>query len=154
VSEQPDRVADEEVLYRRVLVGQNHYKLVDGSLRVSAQAFSDRKGAPSVDRAVLLGHDPRRARRSETDGVVGVVARDVRGLDVSKQGNPVIRYRIDVHPDPIPESADQPANPAHAEIRPAPPIESDNVFRRLRQALAELASRRWEIRPADFAADR
>lgn len=148
-----DRVGDAEVLYRRVPTGQNYYRLVGGVLRVSSQAFADRHRAPSVDRAVLCGHDPHWAQESADDGVVSVVASDVRAIDLPQRdlkGNVEFRYGIDVHPDPIAASAERRANPAHAEIRPSPEYRTDSVFKRLLEALARLAGDRpWDVRPVD-----
>ncbi len=148
-----DRVADDETLYRRVSMGRNNYRLVGGVLRVSSQAFADRKRMPSVDRAVLCNRDPHWTQESPDDGVVSVVTAGIREIDLPQRdtkGNVEFRYGIVVHPDPIPASAEQRANPAHAEIRPDPTYRNDSVFKKLVEALAHLANDRpWEIRPAD-----
>ena len=148
----PDRVKDEETLFRRVLSGKNLYTVQSGKLRLSSQAFADRKREPSVVRAALCNNDPSWAQQDDHDGVVSLVAIDVRQISVSglhKEKAPTvqkeIQYNIDVVPRPLE------ANQAHAVICPTPPYRTNSVFRRVREALVLLASRRnWTIPPVDM----
>ncbi len=142
-----DSVADDETLYRAI---QNEGKEQgwhvdqDGVLRFTEAAFLDPEGKPSVDRARLLDGDPAKAQKHSSDGVVALLARDVRAIDEprrDKKGRQVGRFEIDVLPDPLPD------NPAHAVVTADPPPGS-NPQRRIRDALARLAqSRGWTIPP-------
>ena len=48
-----EKIGDDELLYRCVFYQKETYKLENGRLIVSSQAFNDRGSAPSVDRALL-----------------------------------------------------------------------------------------------------
>ena len=139
------RVDDSEELYRRVLFGANHYKIDQGRARLGSQAFADRSGRPSVDRAVLCGHDPTRTQGNEKNAVVRLETRAVRAIsDVvrsDKKGNPIEQHLVDVVPVPLPENA------AHAEIICDPDISnlSKSPGRRLLEALVRLADEKWII---------
>jgi hypothetical protein len=145
----PDWVADDELLYRRVPDNPQYYSLESDGLKVSRQAFSDRNMQISVDRANLCDHTPTWTQADDkTSGVVSLVAGEVRHIDdvtFNAQGRETFVYRVDVLPMPLPE------NPAHAEIRTDPALESKNTFRRLMTSLALLANRRgWLILPAQY----
>lgn len=138
-------VADDELLYRRVPAGC-YARQPDGTLLILSVAFADRAFRPSVDRAALRGHDPRGMVAAPTDGVVGVVAADVRATDSVDQrdakGQLVRVLYVDVEPVPLPE------NPAHAEIFVRPDCPTQGVFRKLCNRLARLANERaWAVRP-------
>src|SRR5690348_10976785 len=98
-----DHVADDEILYRSVR--RDQIVPVEGGMRPSSQAFTDRQMEVSVDRAMLRDHDPRKSQMNPTDAVVSLLVSDVRG---TLPGRP--EYAIDVRSDPLPE------NPAHALI--------------------------------------
>jgi hypothetical protein len=126
----PDHVADDEELYRSVRPEYLTYE--GGVLRARSEAFGDRGQRVSVDRALLVGNDPKRTRKSEVAAVARLVAsairikipqRDVKGREVGT-------YVIDVIPDPRPD------NPAHAVIYADPDFVSPNHFRKLREHLA------------------
>ncbi|SRR6266498_4611084 len=126
----PDHVADDEELYRSIK--QEFLTTEDGVLRARSEAFGDREQQVSVDRALLLDKDPRRARRTEGAAVACLLAsavrikipqRDVKGREVGT-------YVIDVIPEPRPD------NPAHAVIYANPDFVSPNHFRKLREHLA------------------
>ena len=147
-------VADEENLYRRVPHGMNLYVIqTDGKVKISSQAFADRSFRPSVDRAELCDHDPRRTQHKLSDGVASVVTRDVRSIDTvvqnDKHGNPNQTFSIDVEHVPILNDPMLPDDPAHAEIHTIPECPDKKVFRKLCERLAQLASERpWEIEPS------
>ena len=140
-----DRVDDSENLYRRVLFGANHYTIDRGLARLGSQAFADRSGRPSVDRAILCGHDPTYTQGGEKNAVVCLEARAIRGIvDVvkaDKKGNLIERHLVDVIPAPIA------TNLAHAEIVCDPELSnlSKNPGRRLLEALVRLAEDKWAI---------
>lgn len=144
-----DRVADDEVLYRRVPHRPGHFLDENGRVRVTSQAFSDRRFRPSVDRAKLCGHDPSHTRAAPTDAVASLVARQVRGIDTVEQrnekGEVILRHSIDVEPRPIRDDPVLPDNPAHAEIFAVPEFQNERTFRKLRESLALLAE--WQIPP-------
>lgn len=131
----PDRVADEELLYRSVR--ETEIIREGGTLRISSQAFSDRSQQPSVDRASLCNHDPTWTQKSPTDAVVSLLAADVRGIRTltrrDEQGREVGIYAIDVRPEPLLD------NPAHAQVYADPAFTSKSLFRRLCERLAQMA---------------
>ncbi len=133
-----DRVGDGEVLYRNVRL---RYCTPDETVKVRSEAFFDPQRRPSVDRAELCSHDPAYTRRG-VDGVVSLVAREVRAIDDVLLHDPVRVFMVDVEPRPLQD------NPAHAQIYLQPESNNDRVFRRLRISLARLANTRpWAIRP-------
>jgi hypothetical protein len=146
-------VTDDEILYRRVPYGRNLYILQpDGTVRFSSQAFSDRSFRPSVDRAKLCYHDPRRTQHEASDGVTSLVVHDVRSIDTivqnDKDGKPIRTFGVDVEHVPILNHPELPDNPAHAEIHTVPECPDKKIFRKLCERLAQLASKRsWEIEP-------
>ena len=153
-----DLVGDDEILYRRVPENRGLYVMLpDGSVQFSTQLFSDREKKASVDRARLCNSDPTYTQRDPSDGVVSVIAQQVRGItglvqyDANQQ--PVQTFRVDVVPDPIPPHNQEglPPNPAHALIQTDPFPPSKGVYRRLLESLALAATARgWEIRPGEL----
>lgn len=147
-------VQDDEVLYRRVLYGVSHYRIIDGKPKLSSQAFTDRNQAPSVDRATLRGNDPYLTQKNPTDSVVSLLTSDVRATDTVKtfeNGVPKIIYKIDVVSVPLIGIPGENDNSAHAEIRPNPEYKGDKPFRKLLERLALLANdRKWEIPPYEL----
>src|SRR5579884_1015647 len=143
-------VGDDELLYRRIPAGRKLYKYrIDGTIEISSQAFSDRQFRVSVDRAALWGNNPRHTLGNVPGGVVGLVCREVRGLDDlarnDQRGEIIQRFSIDVEPAPLPD------NLAHAEIYAIPPFtdaDKKGAFHRLCRRLARLAEAKpWEILP-------
>jgi len=142
-------VDDNEQLYRRVL--KEHYTVEGGVLRISSQAFSDRRWEPSVDRARLREFDPRRTQVSADSGVVSIVARDVRAITqvTRQQDNVTTVFMPDPIEDPISASQGVEANPAHAVIVTNPRIPNGSTFRKLLEALSYLANKTgWVLPPA------
>ncbi|SRR6266852_4163072 len=142
-------VGNDEILYRRVLPGRNHYKFKpDETIEISSQAFYDPELRISVDRANLCDNNPKRTLGNGS-GVLSLVTIDVRSVvDLSREENQkqvIERFRIDVEPVPLPN------NSAHAEIHAIPSFtdfDKKRAFKRLCQRLARLAeARKWEIRP-------
>ena len=119
-------IADDEILYRSVRAEE--IDVADGKIvRLSSQAFNDRSGAISFDRAKLTTAE--QTRKNSTDLVLGITARDARAIQSVTHNN--IRYQIEVLPAPLPD------NPAHAIARGIPPLEGSG-FKKLKTALAGL----------------
>ena len=140
-------IAPDEILYRCLFPGMDMYKFrPDGTLEITSQAFADREGKASVDRAKLCNNNPRHTLVDPMGGVVSVIAGDVRSItnaDITRnnRGGP---FKVEVQHVPLPE------NDAHAEIYTIPPFtDADKkTYRRLRIALAQLAeARQCEIFP-------
>lgn len=136
-------IGGEEVLFRRIRPEYCRSE-EDGNVRITSQAFADRRYRPSVNRALLCRDGPSSTRSHPDDGVASVVAQDVRDTDSvwqnDEQGNRVQRFFVDVESVPLPD------NPAHAEIYVRPDCPTRSVFNKLCVRLARLA--RWELKPA------
>ncbi len=149
-------VDDVETLYRRIRHVEGLYVVqTDGAVKVSSAAFSDPLFRPSVDRAELFHNDPKKAQRDPSDGVVSIVACDVRSIDTVVQndgkGNLLQTFRVDVEHVPILNHPTLPDNPAHAEIYMNPSCPNKSIFRKLSERLAQLANGRpWEIELQDI----
>lgn len=144
-----DYVHDDENLYRRIICDPLCYTIKSGVLTVTPSAFSDRDNQPSVDRASLCNHDPVWTQGDSRNGVVLLIARQVRSID-TRELKPPTQYSIDVLPAPYD------GNMAHAEIHANPPIppKAGNIFRRLRMSLSYMVNEAilanqniWLIRP-------
>jgi hypothetical protein len=138
-------VKDQEKLYRSIAPYRNPYKKIDGKLRISSQAFSDRNYEPSVDRAELCAHNPHYTKKSETAGVVYLLAKDVRDEKIfSKQPTGDINYSLDV------KAAPSQNNKAHALIIGIPKYKTSNIFRKAQERLAILAEKNgWRLIPEE-----
>ena len=83
-------VTDDEILYRCLFPGMDMYKFrLDGTLEITSQAFADREGRASVDRAKLCDNNPRHTLADPMGGVVSVVAEDVRSIAGLSRNNRV-----------------------------------------------------------------
>lgn len=142
-----DHIEDPEHLFRCIFYGQNLYIYMNDQLCLSSQAFADRELEPSVDRACLYDHDPCRTQKNNNDGVVMLIALEVRQISVSGRSSDnhiTVQYKIDVIPKPTKD------NVAHSVISPRPEYQTKSVFRRVRESLSLLASNRgWVLPPAD-----
>lgn len=141
-------VLDEEIFFRVVADDQQLFA-IDGSgnLRLSGSVFNDRLREPSIDRAAMLQGGAEAARKSASDGVVCLIACEVRAVKtvvtLDQKQKPVHHHDVDVVHDPVE------GNAAHAVVRTAPALVSDSAFRRLKEALCLLASSRgWAHLPA------
>ena len=136
---------DEEVLYRCVKHGRNLKVMQpDGTFKITAQAFADPYHRPSVNRATLCNNDPKSVQFEPEDGVVSVIAYDVRLIDsvVQKDSKGTIVQTFIVDVEHVPETK----NYSHAEIFIDPASQSRGVVHRLMERLAYLANQRpWEI---------
>jgi hypothetical protein len=126
------RVEDHEVLRRAVKDDPTHFACdANGALvHLGQSAFNDPEKRPSVDRAALQPDGAHVARRADTDGVVSLVASDVRNIagvsTFNDKGKIVQGHEVDVRHDPLNN------NRAHALVVTAPQITSDGTFKRLK----------------------
>ena len=138
----PLHVYDYEKLYRSVRPGE--YKTIGGKVIISASAFNDRDRKPSVDRA-WLDRDFRGIRKSPADGITMIIAGEVRSNSsveaFDAKGRKIGQHTVDVMHRPIIECPGEPDKPAHCQVECDPAIETDNTFKRLKEALAGLATR-------------
>ena len=139
--ENPQSVADDELLYRAIRPDANLLTYYDdGSLRISSNAFNDALRRPSVDRASLCIEGPAECqmRFASGSGVLSLLTSDVREISAT-HGVTGIVYCADVEAVPIPNNA------THAEIHGKPPFDTDKVFVRIKHSLARIA--RLELGP-------
>jgi hypothetical protein len=138
----PTHVYDSEELYRSVR--SDEYKTINGRVIFSASAFNDRDRKPSVDRSGMR-KDPKDARKSPTDGITKLIAREIRGTCkisiFDKKGKVTGQHAVDVLHRPIVDSPGEADNLAHCQIECHPTIENDGSFKRLKEALAVMATR-------------
>lgn len=146
-----DSVRDDELLYRSVRSESEveEYFFDRGKLIIRPAAFNDKHKKPSVDRAELREFDPSLSKLNETDGIVSLIAGDIRAIKKVKtkveDGN--VAHAVDVIYDPTPE------NSAHSQIIVAPEFfgtgsKQKSTFKKLRVALATLATENgWTLAP-------
>ncbi len=142
-------IGNNELLYRRVKKhGQNihpndlRYRQNElGDLEVLPMAFYDNKNEPSVDRACIHNNDPSKTQGDFVNGVIKLLAGDVRNMEIDY-------HRIDIRPDPTDE------NPAHSRIIMIPNVNivpSDRqkgLRQKFRENLALIANQLgWIIEP-------
>lgn len=147
-----DVVGDPELLYRRIR--PDGVVTVEGKARLTSQAFNDRYKKPSVNRQKLRP-DPVQSKQDETDGVVQLIAAEIRGVtgilhNPEAAADKQVMYKLDVLPRPIAVDNIEglPENPAHAQIEADPNVETRTRFDKIKDALARLAERReWVIAP-------
>ncbi|MFJ1212933.1 hypothetical protein [Burkholderia pyrrocinia] len=147
-----DSVQDDEHLYRRVPNLPTMFKVESDKLRLSSSVFNDPESStgekrPSVDRAKLRNYDPVQSKTAPTQGIVGLLAADVRLIKDAKKtddkGNVEYVHEVDVVPNPLP------GNDAHALVTVSPTFESRRPFDRLKECLARLAERQgWLVEPS------
>lgn len=143
-------IEDSHDLYRSVREGE--YTTHNGKVAFSASAFNDRDRKPSVDTSALRS-DPRAARRSADQGVAKLIAADVRKTSAipirNAKGEKIGEHSIDVIHRPIKDDpSGEPDNPAHCQVECHPTMDNDNRFKRLKEALAAIASKYgWIVAP-------
>lgn len=140
-----DRVEDDEELYRNVRRNWNppHYTYKNGKLTIEPEAFWDTSSSknPSVDRTNLLDNQPHRALLHDTNGIVSLIAGDVRTRtreDINKVSDSVC-HTVNVVFCPTCERiahAEIIINPEHFDSR----SKQSKAFRYLQKALARLAT--------------
>lgn len=149
-----DLVQDDEELYRNVRGGQGsiEYSYDDeGRLRIQPEAFRDRYKKPSVDRASLVEYIPSAVLLNPTNGIVSLMARDVRAIAdvVTTTRDKTVNHVVDVVHDPTPERQ------SHAIINVNPEFfdsesKQKKVFKFLQKTLARLATiNGWTLRPGE-----
>lgn len=110
---------NDEELYRSVRgeLEAEEYIYYEGKLRIRSNAFRDISKKPSVDRAKLKEFNPFCSTLSNTDGIVSLIASDIREeiKEVkTKTANRDVTHLVDVIYDPNPKS--NPENYAHSQI--------------------------------------
>jgi len=150
-----DSVRDDELLYRSVRSESEveEYFFDRGKLIIRPAAFNDKRKKPSVDRAELREFDPSLSKLNETDGIVSLIAGDIRSIKEveTKAEDRSVVHAVDVIYDPNPES--DPENYAHSQIIVAPEFfgtgsKQKSTFKKLRVALATLATENgWTLEP-------
>jgi hypothetical protein len=146
-------VDDTEDLYRSIRADSDEYSYQDGKVFFSSTAFDDRLMKPSVDRSSMRAN-PSDSRISATDGITKVLTADVRRscrVPIIMNGTPVGEYAVDAIHRPIENDPDEPDNLAHCQIECNPVIESKSRFKKLKAALAVLASQHGFVRPPNSA---
>jgi len=148
-------VADDEQLFRRVresVAGQTCYR-VDGNRVIFSQAaFNDPKNEPSFDRERLRS-DPQMTRLSVQDGVVTLRAELIRRIGPIKRLTEKGKQARDEAGKPIVYGVNPISDPrfgdcAHALVVMTPDTAGAGVFKRLKDALARLATEAgWTIAP-------
>ena len=133
------RIEDDEVVYRRVRNAPEEYAIINGVVRISANAFRDPKLEPSVVRSLLCNRDPNHAIKDYPDhGVVSLVSSDIRKIKTTvfdKKRKPVSTHATDVLHRPNKK------NRSHAIITALPSFPSEHGFNRLKEALSQLATK-------------
>ena len=148
------KINDDELLYRSVRADPSYDEYFcddDNNLVILPNAFKDGRTRPSVSRAGMDGVDPciYPYRLSETDGIVGLIAGEIRAInDVTSQlENEKLVYKVDIEHKPSNK------NKAHAQIFAIPKFqgkqeEKEEAFDRLKISLANLASKtNWIVEP-------
>lgn len=141
----PTIVQNTEELYRSIKSHSKAYTQVDGQTVFSSSAFDDRMLMPSVDRSALI-LKPEYSKKSPSDGIAKLITIDVRNsckivIDPNAKG-PLAEYAVDVIHRPILDDPDPTEdNLAHCQIECAPAISSNSRFKKLKEALARLATR-------------
>lgn len=150
----PSGVADQEWLYRSIRPGSTEYRVTGDGLKISPSAFDDRHHRPSVDRSALRIR-PIEARLGAGDGVTRILTGDVRrigNIRVDPNDPTSARYySVDVvyRPTSIAQG-DFRDNPAHCRIEANPHAERPNHYRKIREALARLATEQgWVVVPIE-----
>ncbi len=145
-------VLDDEELYRNVRAGPGsiEYSYDDeGRLIIQPEAFRDRHKKPSVDRASLVDYNPSVVLLNPTNGIVSLMAGDVRAIAdvVTTTRDKTVNHVVDVVHDPTPQRR------SHAVINVNPEFfdsesKQKKVFKFLQKALARLATAHgWTLRP-------
>jgi hypothetical protein len=143
-------VSDDEQLYRSVRNETQFFKTVDGAVRFSNTCFNDPAGKVSVDRANLR-NSAEETKFSPSDGIIKLLARDIRDIGPIPNPDGGDGYLIDVHPRPIPADNPDglPENLSHAQIEASPDFTNPSRFKKLKEALALLADGNgWFIAPS------
>ena len=145
-------VRDNEELYRSVRgkLEDKEYTFQNGRLIIRPRAFRDTNRQPSVDRAELRD-SPSDSLLSETDGIVSLIAHEVRDIGTvkTKSEGQKVHHAVKVVYDPKPD------NDAHAHITVSPELfgtrsKQDRAFDLLKIALAFHATKRgWTMPPPE-----
>jgi len=146
---QPLHVYDYEELFRSVR--PNEFSVVDGRVVISASAFKDSQRKPSLDKQ-WYGRAAEETRKAPDNGVAKIVAAEARKISsvtiLDHKGRPTGGHAVDVMHRPIMNQPGEPDNASHCQVECDPAIEKDGSFKRLKEALAGLATRHgWVLPP-------
>lgn len=144
-----ERIEDDETLYRSVWLKPECFYIDEGgALRISGQAFADKRKEPSVFRKHLCDDPPysNPPRLDPDQAVVSFTAGNIREkaspiAHQSDQNEPPIEYLIDVRPD---RSEGQ--HRSHAIVFATPAFKTNRPFEKLKLRLAQLVEA-WAILP-------
>jgi hypothetical protein len=119
-----------------------------GQIRISSQAFTDRRKQPSVDREALCADQAQHSQRGDVrNGVLRLEVGAIRKISSVTRTDPksgsVTTFVPDVVPDPCPPT--DLGNLAHCLITLCPSNVNDRGFDRLLDALVRLSD--WAILP-------
>ena len=147
----PDRIDDNEVLYRSVRNNFDFFKVIDGAVKFSSTAFNDKGYRPSVDRAALRDA-PEDTKLYPTDGITKIFAEEARQVKVPiSADDPAMCFKVDVIYRPVPADNLEglKENPAHSQIESDPEITVTRRFDKIKEALSRAATRYgWVIEPS------
>ena len=142
-------VLDRELLYRSVRDADDHHSCdSDGKLiRLGQSTFNDPERKPSVSRADLCVLGSEASRLAPEHGVVTLSAVEVRGIagviSNNSKGKLLFVHNVDVVHVPVEE------NYAHGQIESSPHASSDGAWKKLKEALCQIALMRgWTCPPA------
>ncbi len=98
----PDRISDEETLFRGLRLDDVATDEKTGEFRVKSSGFYDSSGRPSVDRACLIQDDPKvtKARLPKTVYVCSLTAGQVRSVKSdtnSADVEPAVKGHYEAH---------------------------------------------------------
>ena len=126
----PDYIDNDEELYRRIELNElntktpRHYIVkASGEIKIESAAFLGGE-RPSVDRAKLKCFKPEKTKKDVTDGIVSIIAENIRSISIQD-------YTVDVKHEPID------GNQAHSEIIISPNRDGISNSRK-RRALSDL----------------
>jgi hypothetical protein len=139
---EPTYIEGDEALYRLIRANSDEYRYVAGELRFASSAFNDRHHRPSVDRSAIRAN-PAEMKRQISDGVTKVLAAEVRSIsNIEIEPKNPKKYAVDAIHRPIMAGQNgEGENLAHSQVECDPHIESGSRFKKLKEALALLASK-------------
>lgn len=143
-------IHSDEFLFRSVNDSvECHRSDANGALlELGHSAFNDPKRQPSVDRRSLRADVPADSRRAPEAGVVTLVAGEVRSIRSVRTFDPkgktvVHEHEVDVLHRPVA------GNYSHAQIEGSPHPDASGAWKKLKEALCQLAKARgWSFPPA------
>ena len=143
------KVENEETLYRSIWLKKECFGFdEEGNLRVSPQAFADKRKQPSVFRHHLCDAPPASnpPRLGTEQAVVSLTAgrvRETMPIEQKSENADLMKYIIDVRSD-----TSNGQHRAHAVVFADPDFKTNRPFEKLTIRLAQLVED-WAIMPSD-----